>query len=105
MRRQEISFALSPRRPVAPSQWRLLLIALLAILKVKAQPDAGQSVFAQMLPNLERHGGDVRAEPRRFDHVQRVAYAGRQNLGVKSVVVVNLPNLSDQSHAFVADVV
>src|SRR5262245_30355488 len=84
---------------------RLLLLDLLPILKEIGQADVGQRVFEQLLNHLERHGGDVRAEPRRFDHVQRVADAGRQNLGVKSVVVVNLPNLSDQSHAFVADVV
>src|SRR5215510_13358137 len=83
----------------------LLLLDLLPILKEIGQADVGQRVFEQLLYHLERHGGDVRAEPRRFDHVQRVADAGRQNLGVKSVVVVNLPNLPDQSHAFVADVV
>src|SRR5262249_13755728 len=81
------------------------LLDLLPILKEIGQADVGQGVFNQLLHHFERHGGDVRAAPRRLDHVQRVAYAGRQNLGVKSVVVVNLPNLSDQSHAFVADVV
>src|SRR5262245_7797877 len=90
---------------LSPCPLVYLLLDLLPILKEIGQADVGQWVFDQLLHHFERHGGDVRAEPRRFDHVQRVAYAGRQNLGVKSVVVVNLPNLSDQSHAFVADVV
>src|SRR5262249_27718112 len=90
---------------VSVSLWLILLFDLLPILKEIGQADVGQGVFDQLLYHLERHSGDVRAEPRRFDHVQRVADAGRQNLGVKSVVVVNLPNLPDQSHAFVADVV
>src|SRR5215510_13118250 len=90
---------------LSPTLLIYLLLDLLPILKEIGQADVGQRVFEQLLYNLERHGGDVRAEPRRFDHVQRVADAGRQNLGVKSVVVVNLPNLPDKSHAFVADIV
>ena len=48
---------------------------------------------------------DVRADLRRFQHVDRVADGGDQDLGREVVVVVDQPDVGDQLHAVEADVV
>ena len=62
-----------------------------------------------MLEQLEEHhrwhSGDVRPDHRALDEVERVANRGDEELGVDVIIVVDLPDLCDQVHPFVADVI
>src|SRR5207245_8994663 len=52
-----------------------------------------------------RHGGDVVADGRGVDDVQGVAHAGGQDLAGEVIVVEDGPDLPNDVHADVADVV
>src|SRR5262245_37937508 len=95
----------SRRSPATLGACPHLLRQLLPVLEELLQADVGQGMLDQRLEHRERHGGDIRADARRLDHVQRIPNAGRQDLALEVVIVEDGPNLADDLHSDMADIV
>src|SRR5687767_12610438 len=83
----------------------LRALCLLPVLEEPFQPDVGQRMLEALLDHRGRRGHDIRAHPRRFDDVNRMADAGDEHLGRVLEVVEDVDDLADQGHAGGADVV
>src|SRR5678815_4195431 len=82
-----------------------LRLDLLPVLEEVGKANIGERMFEKLFDDLERHCRDVRADPRGFDHVQRMTDARREYLCFELIIVEDLANLLDQPHPVVPDVV
>src|SRR6185369_675972 len=65
----------------------------------------GQRVFCQLNHDRVGDGGDIGADQGRVEYVDRVAYAGHDDLAGVAVVVEDGADLFDDAHAVLGDVV
>src|SRR6266508_2422800 len=64
-----------------------------------------QRMVEQLINYLKRHGRDVRAHSRRFDHVYGMAHARSQYFSFPIVVPVDLDDVLEQQQAVFSDIV
>src|SRR5213594_1711792 len=95
----------SSSRSRANSAFPHLLRQLLPVLEELLQADVGERMLDQGLQHGKRHRGDIGPDARGLHDVQGVPDAGGQDLALEVVIVEDGPDLADDVHPDVADVV
>src|SRR5579884_433224 len=72
------------------------------IVQKHLQADICHGVFIEGLHDIERHRGHVGPGQQRFQNLLPRTYAGRENLCLVSIAIVDIANLLDQQHAVIA---
>src|SRR6476659_6774119 len=71
-------------------------LRFLPILQEFLEADIRQRVVEQLIDDRRRTRGDIGAQPRRLDDVNRMAAAGDENLGGEIVVLVDVHDLANE---------